>query len=141
MSAENKTLARRVIEEVWNQQNIAAAEQMFAPDYVMNTPDQRLTGLAAFKEFHKTYCSAFPDQRFTIEDLIAEGDRIVTRWTVEGTHKGDLLGTPASGKRVRVNGITISRIQNGKVVEEHAIWDALGLAQQIGAAGGRSATA
>jgi steroid delta-isomerase-like uncharacterized protein len=134
MSAENKALARRIIEEVWNQQNLSIAEQLIASNYMGHdpaTPDT-ISGIAGFKNFFNTYKSAFPDQHFTIEDLIAEGDRVVTRWSVEGTHAGSLSGIPPTGKKVRVTGTTIARIENGKIAEDHIHWDALGLMRQLG---------
>jgi steroid delta-isomerase-like uncharacterized protein len=131
---ENKELARRMIEEVWNKQNIAAAELMIAPKYVGHDPATPgdISGIGGFRRFFNQYTSAFPDQRFTIDDLIAEGDRVVTRWSVEGTHTGPLPGIPPTGKRIRVTGTTISRIENGKIAEDYIHWDALGLMQQLG---------
>jgi steroid delta-isomerase-like uncharacterized protein len=121
---------------VWNKRNIAAADQLIAPNYVAHDPATPgdISGIAGFRRFFNQYTSAFPDQRFTIEDLIAEGDRIVTRWVVEGTHTGALPGIPATGKRVRVTGTTVSRVENGKVAEDYIQWDALGLMQQLGVA-------
>jgi len=134
MSPENKALARRVIEEVWNRQNLAVTEQLIAPGYIGHDPATpgTISGIEGFKAFFRTYTSAFPDQHFTIHDLVAEGDRVVTRWSVEGTHTGALSGIPATGKRIRITGVTISRIENGKIAEDHTHWDALGLMQQLG---------
>jgi steroid delta-isomerase-like uncharacterized protein len=134
MSAENKALARRFIEEVWNKHNPAAAGEIIAPHYVLHDPatPEKVVGIEGFKRFFHRYSSAFPDQHFTIQDLIAEGDRVVLRWEVEGTHTGPLAGIPPTGKRIRVTGITISRIENGRAVEDHINWDALGLMQQLG---------
>ena len=78
------------------------------------------------------YRSAFPDIQFTIEDLIAEGDKIVTRYTARGTHRGDLQGIPPTGRQVTVTGIIISRFANGKFVEGWLDFDALGMLQQLG---------
>jgi steroid delta-isomerase-like uncharacterized protein len=141
MSIENKALVRRFIEEVWNQQNLALALQLLTPDYIGHDPatPEGISGIEGFRRFFNTYTSAFPDQHFTIEDLIAEGDRVVTRWSVEGTHTGVLHGIAPTGKRVHVTGTTISRIKNGKIDEDHIHWDAFGLMQQLGAP--KSATA
>jgi steroid delta-isomerase-like uncharacterized protein len=79
------------------------------------------------------YLGAFPDAEVTIEDQLAEGDKVVTRWTGRGTHQGELMGVPPSGNRVEVPGITISRIEGGKIVEEWENYDALGMMQAIGA--------
>jgi steroid delta-isomerase-like uncharacterized protein len=88
-------------------------------------------GIEAWKKFQSKYRKAFPDHRLAIEDQIAEGDKVVTRWTTQGTHKADLPGIPATGKHVKITGITISRLSNGKIVEEWQNWDALGLLQQL----------
>jgi steroid delta-isomerase-like uncharacterized protein len=79
------------------------------------------------------YRNAFPEIQMTVEDLIAEGDKVVTRWTARGTHQGELMGIPPSGNPVEVTGITIDRIEGGKVVETWANYDALGMMQQVGA--------
>ncbi len=79
------------------------------------------------------YRSAFPDTQITIEDQLAEGDMVATRWTARGTHQGELMGVPPSGNRVEVAGITISRIEGGKIEEDWDNYDALGMMQQIGA--------
>jgi predicted ester cyclase len=111
MSAENKALARRFLEEVWNQHNLAVAEEIIDPNYVAHDPatPEDISGIYGFKQFFNLYTSAFPDQRFTILDLIAEGDRVVMRWQVEGTHAGALGEIPPTGKRIRITGTTISR--------------------------------
>jgi steroid delta-isomerase-like uncharacterized protein len=79
------------------------------------------------------YRAAFPDLKITVEDQIAEGDKVVTRWTAEGTHDGDLPGLPASGRSSTVTGIGIDRIEGGKIVEAWGNWDTLGMLQQLGA--------
>jgi steroid delta-isomerase-like uncharacterized protein len=134
MSAENKALARRIIEEIWNRQKLSSADHLIAQNYMGHDPATpgTISGIEGFKKFFNTYTSAFPDQHFTIEDLVAEGDRVVTRWSVEATHTGPLSGIPPTGKRVRVTGTTISRIENGKLAEDHIHWDALGLLRQLG---------
>lgn len=134
MSEQNKAIARRMIEEVWNKHNIGLADQLVASNYVGHDPATPgdIRGIEGFKKFFHTYSSAFPDQRFTIEDLIAEGDRVVTRWTVEATHRGELQGIQPTQKRVRVTGVIVSRIEQGRVVEDYINWDALGLMQQLG---------
>ena len=78
------------------------------------------------------YRSAFPDMQLTIEDQIAEGDKVVTRWTARGTHQGELMGIPPTGKQATVTGITVGRVANGKFVESWSNFDALGMMQQLG---------
>lgn len=133
MSKENKDLVRRFFEEVWNKGNPDALDEIDAPDVVNhNAPDGLPPGVEGSKVFVRMYLSAFPDTRFTIDDQIAEGDRVVTRWTAEGTHKGDLMGIPPTGKHVTVTGIGISRIAGGRVVESWGEFDELGMMQQLG---------
>ena len=90
-------------------------------------------GLEAYKQFLSMYITAFPDLQFTVEDMIAEGDRVVARCTTRGSHQGTLMGIPPSGKRVTITGISITRIANGKAVEDWVNFDTLGMLQQIGA--------
>lgn len=89
-------------------------------------------GREGFKQFVLMYRSAFPDMHITIEDQIAEGDKVVSRWTARGTHQGELMGIPPTGKQATVTGINIERFANGKFVEEWSNFDALGLLQQLG---------
>lgn len=114
---------------------MAAAAQYYAGDYVRHDPATLNlgTGLDAVKQVVRTYRTAFPDLHLTIEDLLADGDKVVTRWTVRGTHRGDLQGIAPSGKEITTPGISISRIVEGRIAEEWVHWDALGLLQQIGA--------
>jgi steroid delta-isomerase-like uncharacterized protein len=90
-------------------------------------------GRQAFKELISGYRNAFPDMKLTIEEQIAEGDVVVTRWTGTGTHKGELMGVAPTGKRITVQGLVISRFRNGKLVEEIENYDALGMLRQMGA--------
>jgi steroid delta-isomerase-like uncharacterized protein len=90
-----------------------------------------MRGVEGARDFYSMYRGAFPDAQITIEDQLAEGDMVATRWTARGTHQGDLMGVPASGNRVEVAGMTISRSEGGRIVEEWNNYDALGLMQQI----------
>ena len=133
MSTEqNKMLARRLFEEVWNSKNLAVLDEMLAPNFVFHNSVQTFYGPEGFKQFATTYHTAFPEAHFTIEDTIAEGDTVVLRWTARGTHSGELLGIAPSGKQVTVSGITITLISHGKTVESWGEFDALGMLQQIG---------
>jgi steroid delta-isomerase-like uncharacterized protein len=134
MSDENKAIARRWA-DIWNQGNLDLVDEIYAPDYVnhdLTMPDD-VHGIENVRKFYSRYLNTFSDAEITIEDQLAEGDKVVTRWMARGTHKGELMGVPPSGKRVEVAGITISRIKGGKVAEEWDSYDALGLMQQIGA--------
>ena len=134
MSTEaNKALARRFIEEVWNKRNMAAIDDLMAPNHV-DHPEQPPFDLdrEASKQYTMGYLAAFPDMHFTIEDVVAEGDMVVTRWTGRGTHQGTMPGIAPTGKSVTVTGISISRIAGGQAVESWTTWDQLGFLQQLG---------
>ena len=135
MSEENKALARRFLEEAFNEGNLGLADEIFASDYVLHDPTnpEEMRGPEGAKQFVQMYRSAFPDSHVTVEDLIAEGDKVVTRFRGRGTHQGELFGIPPSGNQVEVSGITISRFEGGKFVEDWTNSDTLGLMQQIGA--------
>jgi steroid delta-isomerase-like uncharacterized protein len=130
---ENKIIARRSFEEVWNLGNLDTIDVLYTADQVshglgIDVP----AGTQGLRQFISIYRTAYPDTHFTIEDQIAEGDKVTTRWTAVGTHRGDLMGIAPTGKRVTVTGITINRIENGKIVETWNNFDALGQLQQLG---------
>jgi len=134
MSEENKALARRWA-DIFAQGNLDLVDEIYAPDFVGHDPamPEDIRGVEGAREVYNMFLSAFPDAEVTIEDQLAEGDMVTTRWTGRGTHQGDLMGVPPSGNRVEVPGITISRIEGGKVAEEWEVYDALGMMQAIGA--------
>lgn len=134
MSTEdNKALVRRFYEDVFNQRNLALVDQLCSATHVFHNPPTILHGREEFKQLLSVYLTAFPDARFTVEDEIAEGDRVVSRYTFRGTHQGELMGISPTGKQISVSGIIINRIVNGKSEEGWLNFDALGLLQQIGA--------
>ena len=135
MSEENKALARRVIEEMFNEGNLDVADEIIAQDHAHHDPamPEERHGREHFKQFASMYRSAFSDLHIEIEDQIAEGDKVASRWVARGTHEGDLMGLPPSGKQVTVVGMTIDRVAEGKVAETWDSYDALGMMQQIGA--------
>ncbi len=128
---DNKALARRAY-EVFNQKDLALLDELCAPEIVDHNASMTIQGLEAYKQFLSMYLAASPDLYFTIEDQVAEGDKVVTRYTARGTHLGPFMGIPPTGKQVTVTGIGIIRIANGKIVEEWANGDNLGLLQQLG---------
>jgi steroid delta-isomerase-like uncharacterized protein len=133
MSAEeNKALARRSWEIV-SQRNPDALEEVYTADSVLHEPDQDLQGVEEAKQYLSMYLAAFPGQTVTVEDVIAEGDQVVTRWTLRGTHQGEVeeFGPP-TGRQIELKGITISRIEGGKIVEDWDSYDNLSLLQQLG---------
>lgn len=129
---ENKALTRRFYEEVFNQRNLALVNELCSPNHVFHTPTATLRGPEEFKQFLSQYITAFPDAHFTVEDLIAEGDKVVSRYTFRGTHKGDMMGIAPTGKQVNITGIVVERIVNGKSEEAWLNFDALGMMQQLG---------
>lgn len=132
MSQQNKQIDRRFYKEVWNEGNYALVDQVTAADYIGYTPpDQEPVDREGVKRNIAILRQAFPDIHFTIDDQIAEGDRVVTRWTANGTHQGQFEGLPPTGRQACVTGVTISRIAAGKYVEGWTSWDALGLIEQL----------
>lgn len=130
---ENKAITKGFFEKVWTQGNYEAMEEFTASDIAVHSAWQEFTGVAAYKKYILAYRNAFPDVEFTIEEQIACGDKVVDRFTVSGTHKGDLQGFAPTGKRFKVTGIGISKIKNNKMVEIWGVFDALGMMRQIGA--------
>lgn len=134
MSEENKTRVRRLFEELWNKGNLSVADELFAATYTHNDPSTPDAGRGPESEKKRAllYRTAFPDLRLTIEDIIAEGETVMARWSCRGTHKGDLSGIAPTGKQFTISGVSIARFTGGKMVEGWINWDALGLMQQLG---------
>ena len=134
MSEQNKAIVRRLFEELWNQGNLSMADQLFTPNYTDHDSSSPDFGHGPESERKRVtlYRNAFPDLRLTIEDLIAEGDTVMARWSCHGTHKGDLNGIAPTGKQFTISGVTVARLLNGKLAESHVNWDALGMMQQLG---------
>jgi steroid delta-isomerase-like uncharacterized protein len=133
-SEQNKTIVRRFVEESWKG-NLDIVDELTARDYVGHDPanPEPVRGPEGVKTFISTYRAAFPDTRITVEDQLAQDDLVATRWTSRGTQKGELMGIEPTGKQVSVSGVTISRLVDGKVVEEFHNWDTFGLMQQLDA--------
>ena len=138
MPAQTADLSRRIFEDVWNRKNLNAIDEIIAADYIHHDASSPVSpGVDGYKQFVKYYQNAFPDAHFTIDDAFSAGQNTdvqneVTRWTVTGTHEGELAGIPRTGRRFSVTGISIARIANGKITESWNNWDALGLMQQLG---------
>ncbi len=135
MSAEeNKAIVNRIWEEVVNEGNLNIADELFAASYIYHGPGGReIKGPEGFKQFIAMRRTAFPDFHVAVEDMVAEGDRVVSRWTAAGTHKGDLMGIAPTERQGTMTGITITRIVGGKVVEDWENLDQLGMLRQLGA--------
>ena len=136
LTETNKTVSRRFFDEVWNKGNLTVLDEILVKDHVNSGPGT-IPGLPngpeGSKQFVTAYRNAFPDVHFTIDDQIAEGDKVMTRWTAQGTHQGELAGLPATGKSSTVTGITVHRLVEGKIAESWGIFDEFGMMQQLGA--------
>ena len=132
MSELNKAQIRRVIEKVYNRGDLAVVDEVAASDLVIHASSQEIHGREGAKQYVAALRAGFPDLRFIVEDQIAEGDMVVTRWTARGTHSGKFQSIPATGREIRLSGTDIDRLVGGKVVECWAHVDELGLMRQLG---------
>jgi steroid delta-isomerase-like uncharacterized protein len=131
--AANKAVVRRWIEEVWSGGNLAVLDELIGPEYVLHGAADPTTppGPEGAKRITAAFRDAFPDLQGVIEDLIAEGDRVVCRWTARATHRGSFAGVAATNRRVTFTGIEIVRVVNGQIVEGWDEVDLLGLLEQL----------
>jgi steroid delta-isomerase-like uncharacterized protein len=133
MATDNKSFVRSTTEEIWRTGDVRLIDAHMAPNYVLHKPP---TGFSPDREGLKAILQAmhraFPDLKMTVDDVVAEGDKVAQRRTYQGTHKGELFGIPATGQFVSVSQITVSRVADGKFVEEWAETDFLGMLQQLG---------
>jgi steroid delta-isomerase-like uncharacterized protein len=135
MSEQNKAIARRAL-ELFSSGDLDELDELVTEDAVdhdTQNPNAGTHGPEGAKQTAGIYRAAFSDLKITVEDQIADGDKVVTRWTAVGTQDGDLAGLPASGRSSTVTGITIDRIEGGKIAESWGNWDTLGMMQQLGA--------
>ena len=134
--AENRALFERYFDEVANKDNLALADEIFAPDYQHHdpaNPDPRpMIGSQAVKDHLTSLKSAFPDLVFEIDDIVTEGDGIVVRWTARGTNTGDYFGMPATGKPIEITGMNTWVTRDGMAIEGWVNRDDMGLLQQLG---------
>jgi steroid delta-isomerase-like uncharacterized protein len=136
MSADNNAIVRRLYEEVWNKRNLEVVNELISPSHALQGPNfsGSSIGPEAYKRQVLRFLEGYPDLRWTIEDIIAEKDKVVACWTMSGTHNGNYMGVSATGKKVSVDGMTIHHIVGGKIMDSHSIWDSLGMMQQLGVA-------
>ncbi|HEX2111581.1 MAG TPA: ester cyclase [Gaiellaceae bacterium] len=133
-SERNKAVVRRFIEEVQNKKNMDLFDELNAPDFVnLSAPPGMPSDREGGRMFLGGFLSAFPDSQVTIDDMIAEGDRVVTKKTFTGTQTGDLPGIPASGNSVSIQYVDILRLRDGKIIEHWLCMDQLSFLQQLGA--------
>ncbi len=136
---DHSEASRRLLEESFNEGNLALTDEVVATDAVVHDPAtpaemRDLRGPELLKRTVNMYRSAFPDVRMTVDEVFTAGDKVVLRWHCEGTHRGELKGLAPTSARATVTGISIDRWHNGKMVESWVEWDNLGLARQVGAA-------
>jgi steroid delta-isomerase-like uncharacterized protein len=141
-SESNKSVMRRYFEEAWNKGHLELLDELVAANYVNHNPflPDLPPGPEGLKPIFIGFRAAFSDLNYTIEDLISEEDKVVTRWTMRGTHTGELMGIPPTGKQVTVGGMQVERIAEGKIVEHWRTSDDLGLLQQLGVTPGMQQT-
>ena len=133
-SDENKDISRRADEELFNRGNLSIADELFASNFVYHDPvsHEEWRGPESVKSYATMLRVAFPDLHQTIEEQIAEGDKVAYRWTARGTHQGEFMGIAPTGNRVEMTGISIARLIDGKLEEIWENYDALGMMQQLG---------
>jgi steroid delta-isomerase-like uncharacterized protein len=134
MSAQNKAVIMRFF-EAWNARDLDSFDEIIAPDAVDHDPQnpfREMHGPAGARRSAEMYHSAYSDGRFNVHEQLADGDFVVTRWTGTGTHDGELMGVPPTGKWVEIAGITIDRVADGKIAESWTCFDTLGMMQQLG---------
>jgi steroid delta-isomerase-like uncharacterized protein len=138
---QNKMLVQNVIEEIYNKGNLNLADEIVTNQYVPHDSTLNAgTGAMGLKNHATTLRTAFPDLHLNIEEIHSDGDTVITRLTARGTHNGNFLDVPATGRSIKTTGILISHVKNGKLADSFMNWDALGVMQQIGAVQGRSQT-
>ena len=134
IAAANKELARRFYKEVYGDWNMALVDEVLSPGFTSHDwPNDGRTGPQAFREYYAAIRSAVPDARYDVDDLIAEGDKVVVRWTLLGTHQGDFGGIAPTGLPIALKGIAIYRVADGKLMERWVVSDLHGMLEEIGA--------
>jgi steroid delta-isomerase-like uncharacterized protein len=133
---ESKAIVRRLYEEVWNKRKLEVISELISPSHALQAPNVSGSSIGpeAYKRQVLVFLEAYPDLHWTIEDTIAEKDKMVVRWTFSGTHKGDYMGIPATNRKVSVDGITVHHIVGGKIMDSYGYFDVLGMIKQLGVA-------
>jgi steroid delta-isomerase-like uncharacterized protein len=131
-TAHNKELIRTLHHRLWVDHDVGVLEEMIAPDAVMHWGDSDSNAVAAVRGDVERYFTAFTDVRTSIDDLVAERDKVVLRWTTTGVHTGPYGKVPPTGREVTMTGVDAYRLDGGRVVEAWSMWDALAVYQQLG---------
>jgi steroid delta-isomerase-like uncharacterized protein len=132
MPDTNEAVVRRFVSKVLNEGDYSAMRELVHTNYVYRSPDQELHGSEALENLLTAYRTGLPDMNTSVDDLVVSGDKVVISITLTGTHKGDLMGVPATGRRLAVHGMILSRLEDEKIVEEWEVLDTLGMYQQLG---------
>jgi steroid delta-isomerase-like uncharacterized protein len=134
MSTEAKAIVRRLYEEVWNKRRLELVSDLISPSHALhdNNSSGSSVGPEAYRAEIAVYLAAFPDLRFTVEDTVAEKDKVAASWTISGTHKGEFWGVRPTNKKISLDGITIHHIANGKIIDSYISSDTVGLMRQLG---------
>jgi steroid delta-isomerase-like uncharacterized protein len=133
IAAANKELLRRFYKEVYVDWNMALVDAVVSPRFVSHDWPEGASGPQAFRDYYSTIRSAVPDARYVIDDLIAEGDRVVVRWRLLGTHQGAFRGIAPTGRAITLKGVAVYRLKDGKLMERWVVADLYGMLAEIGA--------
>ena len=136
MSEQNKTLARRWFEDLFSRGNLDVANEILSAEFADHLTHEDERGLEELKLYVSIYRTAFPDIQDAVEDIVAEGDKVVVRWTSGGTHQGEFMGVTPTGRHVTFTGMRLFRIAENKIVESWVNIDERGLQEQLGAVSG-----
>jgi steroid delta-isomerase-like uncharacterized protein len=133
MSEQNKTLARRWFEDLFSRGDLDTANQILSADFVYHLPREEERGIEELKHYVSSYRTAFPDIQDSVEEIVAEGDKVVVRWSSRGTHQGEFMGVAPTGRDVAFTGMRLFRIAENKIAESWVNLDERGLQEQLGA--------
>ena len=135
MPTDNKSIVRRMYEEVWNKRTVEVAKELIAPSHAVQLFDAADSGVGpgAYVQNVVQFVRAFPDLKFKVLDMVAEDERVVALWNISGTHKGEFRGVAPTGRKVSVDGITISQLAEGKIMDSYVSLDLWSMMQQLGA--------
>jgi steroid delta-isomerase-like uncharacterized protein len=136
MSEQNKTLARRWFEDLVSRGDLDAAEEILSAEFLDHLPCEEERGIEELKDYVSVYRSAFPDIEDTVEEIVAEADKVVVRWRSRGTHQGEFMGVAPTGRDVTFTGMRLFRIAENKIAESWVNIDERGLQEQLGAVSG-----
>jgi steroid delta-isomerase-like uncharacterized protein len=135
MTLENKSIARRLYQEVWNERKLDVVDELISPSHALHEPNasDSLVGPQAYKRTVTVFLTGIPDLRFKVQDMISENDKLAVSWVISGTQQGDFYDVPATNKKITVEGVTIHQIDGGKILDSYVTWDTLSVMRRLGA--------